>query len=143
MGPYVQRDRPCHHLDPSTSFRMALELGGVAPSAEEGKGVKTGKEVVGEPGEGDIRRWELEEAAAAPTAMGMETWRGAVKGLKAGLSRSLTWWRCWASRAISSAGRRTGAGGGVDSTSRNFTNSCENDCTAKRKCHVRPVRSHS
>ena len=53
-----------------------------------------GKEVVGDPGEGDIRRWELVEEAAAPTWIGMETWRGAVKGLKTGLSResrSLTW----------------------------------------------------
>ena len=100
----------------------------------EEKGANTGKAVVGEPGGGAISMWEPEEAAAVaadPTAMGMDTWRGAVNGLKAGLSResrSLTWWRCCASRAISSAGMRTGAGGGVDSTSRNLTNSWENDC---------------
>jgi len=48
-------------------------------------------------------------------------------GLKVGVARRCCCCFCCCSWTIRSVGRRAGDGGGVDSRSRNFTNSSEND----------------
>lgn len=111
-----------------TCFRMILEASGVDvllnwsdSLSDVERGVNSGK--VGLAGSMSMcESWGL----FRPTVAGMTACRGAVKGLYAALwEESLC--LLWSSLAIASAGRRMGAGGGVDSFSRNFTNSSEND----------------